>query len=50
MPIMTITMMIAAIPSSTVCVDARSDGVLVVGGCVAAASMTLKLVVAVDGQ
>ncbi len=50
MPIMTITIIIAAIPYSKVCVDARPEGTEVVDVGVAEASMTLKLVSAVDGQ
>jgi hypothetical protein len=47
-PIMTITMIIAANPNSTVCVDATFEGVLV-GASVGCASITLKLVSADDG-
>ena len=50
MPIMTITIMTAAIPNSKLLVDARPVGGAVVGAGVAGAGPTTKLDSADDGQ
>jgi hypothetical protein len=50
MPIMTITIIIAATPNSTVLVDARPVGGAAVGGGVAAAALSVKVDSAFDPQ